>query len=239
MRMRIGAVVLAAAVGAAGAGVVTACSTPAAGSAATGPAAHSPSRDAAPAPATEGSAAAWDSRAGEPSSSFAAPASRPNCCRSVPDTKRSSTASAAARLAGPNQPTGIVCCRPPSSIRGIRWTVPSRQSSSPAPARRYPLVVFAHGFNTNPEDLRTLSACSGGARIRRRRSPVPDRELHPWGGGGAPKRPEMAAQMEDMSAVIDAVDEWAAQPSHWLHGAATRSLLRWSGTATAASRWAA
>lgn len=31
--------------------------------------------------------------------------------------------------------------------------------------------------------------------------------------------------MEDMSAVIDAVDEWAAQPSHWLHGAVDPSAV--------------
>lgn len=135
MRMGIRAVVLAVAVGAAGAGVVTACSTPAAGSAATPPLTppramqrhHRPPR-AVPRLRTAASAS--------PRRASPRPASRPNCCRSAPDMNdHRPQARQRGSLARTSPPVSCLADHHLLS-RGIRRSVPSRQSSGQAPARQ-------------------------------------------------------------------------------------------------------
>ncbi len=92
-------------------------------------------------------------------------------------------------------------------------------SGAPARAGAFPLIVFAHGYNTNPAGyeifLHTLAAA--GYVVA-----APTFPIEGAISGAAPAQrsyTEMANQMFDMSAVITAVTQRSGQPGNWLHGA--------------------
>jgi dienelactone hydrolase len=198
--MRIRALLLAAAVGAAGPAACTACSAPAAGSAAASPAAHAPSGGAAPAPAPHG-----------------VPADLlPVGTRSetIIDHKRGTVA----RWPQPARPYRVL----PTTVFYPAASGPTSRGDTPgAEPRRggYPLVVFAHGFDTNPEIYTPFlhALALHGYVVAAPLFPI--ESFIPGAAAARRSDPEMAAQMDDVSAVIDAIGAWAAQPSHWLHAA--------------------
>jgi dienelactone hydrolase len=86
-----------------------------------------------------------------------------------------------------------------------------------APVRgRFPLVVFAHGFDANAATYRVLlhDIAAAGYVVA-----APEFPISGVDGTGPPREDDNINQPGDLSAVLTATAHWAGLPGHWLNGA--------------------